>query len=96
MALELTDLARETVPGDTMKPLPTDITVGGTTVATCKPAVLTLQMLKRLDNILRGEGERERERERELIIYDIAAAYQSTPILHQLSLSTSLKSLFIV
>lgn len=53
MALELADFTREAIPGHAVKPLPTDVAVGGTTVATRKPAVLTLQMLKRLNYILR-------------------------------------------
>ena len=56
VALELADLAREAIPGHTVKPLPTDVAVGGTTVATREPAVLSLQMLKRLDYILREVG----------------------------------------
>ena len=56
VALEFADLTREPVPGHTVKPLPTDVAVGGTTMAAREPAVLTLQMLKRLNYILRKVG----------------------------------------
>ena len=98
MALELADLAGEAVPCHTVKRFPTHVTVGGTAMAAGKPAVLTLQMLKRLNDILsKRERERERERKRERV--NTAAVLHISPpqyFTNILSLSTSLKSLFIV